>query len=163
MGVMWIGAYPYLTGTHTGRPLISFGAAGETEATNALYTMVNVSSVDDSMHDFWEQGAGVNVTPISDYSISMGNAPTHYAAVRSVSGGVATLSYYVDGRLFFSTTGWTAPTGGDDGVFKFGADHIEGNKNIGYAASVAVFDYAPDLAQVEAAYNLTLGPVKGTI
>lgn len=87
-----------------------FGASGETEATNFLYSFQKDST--GRIEIFWEQGGGGNVETALEYSGPVGR--WYLLALTRNADGVTT-SVYHNGELVQSFTASSAPSGGTSG------------------------------------------------
>lgn len=143
---------------------LSHGAGTANEVDNALYQF-SINS-DQQPGFFWESvapranqantGAGLIIVPAG--------IPTHIAATRDGSDHVR---FYVNGVQIGATITTSLPAGGGtNGRLRIGTNEFESStRNVINAgmSSVKIIASALTLAQIEAEYNLTLGPVLGPI
>lgn len=87
--------------------ILSIGADGETESTNFMSQISLLPTGE--LTDFWEYGAGTNVTPFSNIKID-GRGPVHIAVVKDSF--LKTVTYFVNGIKGSEVSYLNEPSGG---------------------------------------------------
>lgn len=133
--------------------------AGETLANNILWQNAILSTL--LYQDFWEQGAGVNVTFTSNIGVPIGR-PFMYHLVRSAAvAGVCSVKLYIDGNLMVTVNGVLKAA--KDAVGNIQQLGVGGNWSAGTLfykgglASLKIFNYALSDAQVTSEFEYACG------
>lgn len=140
------------------RVVAMFLATGETLATNVLWQCQFNS--DATMSWAWENGAGVNEGPFTNYFPGIYN-PVHIALTRDASASYAS-KFYLNGKLVDTAPGpYTGPAGGTSSRLIIGSNlsaHYSGS-----TASVKIVAGVLSEADIRAEYNRSLGHVLGKV
>jgi len=136
--------------------IATFGASGETQATNALYQLRVDSGGDIGF--LHETGGGSNTDLTFDTNL-VADQWYHLSAVRDAA--AKTVSVYVNGQLFGTKSYTSNADGGTSGTLKVGADTTGGGQFDGQMSDLRIWKAARTAEEIADAYNQRLAGNQG--